>query len=1080
MRSMLLPLGFLISCVAVVAVTFATISCSNGVFLVAISGLMQAYFAWALLLHLEQVPYVPVVDTSPPWHKRAKAFEWVSESFSLVWQLLLVLICPAVCMFELVWEVFMNISLLRMLLHTVFWLLTRTSGDKPASVAWLQPNGPWTRQHNTAARTTQSQQAAPSQQYHHCRPQQEQQQQQQQQQQQRQQQEQQQQQERTSKTAVAKHAKDTSGRHDSPMELYGLPDPPGSSSRADAPADAADVHPGTDQAPGPRQQALQQEQLLQGRSAPQQQEQRQQQQQQPQQQQQQASPQHVAIPVSPDAPSSSRQHQAAEQQPHSQQAHPPWWQRTLHTLSHWFKYMPELVQQQLSPPQQPQQQPQPQQRQQQQQAPAEPGVLHMLTTLPRWLKRMPESVQWLLQWMYWLYYIRVANKLAGWLVSGKQASDAAAAAVAAGAVATEGCIVAVLESGPGISPLDRALDEQLWTVHNAVAKVKQTVWDAEGEAIRRYADGQPAAAAAAAAANTAARPSGWCCWWPVVSRRSARAPAAAAAAAAARTAAAEAARTTPQPSCPDLQAAFAAKKAAVAPAAEPSSPAPNASAGAAGADAAAAMQQPGVLKTIQQQTEHILFFLCLLKALGISLGSCFDDAGRRLYKQRVGLADVYAHVSTILAVLLFGAFVAVAWKYKPYYAKGKGMCLGRCGGRADCWNNITLELPLFDRQPSCPWEGRIMKVKASELPYHQCPAMLIVLKVSDIIMNTKSVTTAPAAGSSAGGISKLTGDAAAAAATAAAAEQPTGTSRRRLQSGCSCDCTPPSPAAAGGWQQGGSGSDSGSGSSSSSSQSPGAAGAANAQPGEQQNTSPTPGGTQPGNDAAASPAVAAAASPGPSTGDGTSSNTGGGSSGSSSPSPSVGQKEVEQGDTQPFSSPVDVPPTFPYSPSPEVYNTPPVGDTADASPSPTGVSVIERAAGDSSSSSPSPSPGANDSGKATPPTAGQEKAATTSCTANITLFDSISSAPAKEGVSVTEVWYTMFGGREILNDKGGPLQNATVVTAKTGAKGIVVFTSPPITASSAYGCNITILQPSDGSYELDEKGSTKLSEFKEW
>jgi hypothetical protein len=74
----------------------------------------------------------------------------------------------------------------------------------------------------------------------------------------------------------------------------------------------------------------------------------------------------------------------------------------------------------------------------------------------------------------------------------------------------------------------------------------------------------------------------------------------------------------------------------------------------------------------------------------------------------------------------------------------------------------------------------------------------------------------------------------------------------------------------------------------------------------------------------------------------------------------------------------------------------------------------------------------------------------------------------------------MFGGRNALNDKGGPLQNATVVTAKTGAKGVAVFTSPPINASSGYGCNITILQPSDGSYELDEKGSTKLWNMTVW
>jgi hypothetical protein len=140
-----------------------------------------------------------------------------------------------------------------------------------------------------------------------------------------------------------------------------------------------------------------------------------------------------------------------------------------------------------------------------------------------------------------------------------------------------------------------------------------------------------------------------------------------------------------------------------------------------------------------------------------------------------------------------------------------------------------------------------------------------------------------------------------------------------------------------------------------------------------------------------------------------------------------------------------------------------------------GVSVINGQAGGGSSSSPSPSPGVNVSGKAVSPTVEQEKAATTSCTARITLLDSISGAPAKEGVSVTAVWSILFEGRNTLNDNR-PLLNTT---AKTGAKGVAVFTSPPINARSVFGCNITILQPSDGSYELDDKGS-KLWKIKEW
>jgi hypothetical protein len=51
-----------------------------------------------------------------------------------------------------------------------------------------------------------------------------------------------------------------------------------------------------------------------------------------------------------------------------------------------------------------------------------------------------------------------------------------------------------------------------------------------------------------------------------------------------------------------------------------------------------------------------------------------------------------------------------------------------------------------------------------------------------------------------------------------------------------------------------------------------------------------------------------------------------------------------------------------------------------------------------------------------------------------------------------------------VNDKGGPLFNAT---AKTNANGKAVFISPPINATSSDGCNITVLQPSDGGYVLD-------------
>jgi hypothetical protein len=447
----------------------------------------------------------------------------------------------------------------------------------------------------------------------------------------------------------------------------------------------------------------------------------------------------------------------------------------------------------------------------------------------------------------------------------------------------------------------------------------------------------------------------------------------------------------------------------------------------------------------------------------VPLSGCFNQFCSGLFRNRFSFGNILVHVSTILAVLLFAIFVYAAWQHEPYYARGRGMCVGRCGSRTDCWNNITLELPLFDKTPSCPGEGHI---QLDGLHEHQCPAVLLTLKVSNISMDNRIVTTVSAAGS-AGGASKLTGNAAvAAAAAAAAAEQPAGTSGRRLQSGCSCDCTSPLPAAAAGQQQGGS----------SSSPSPaGAAGGVDDQPGKQQYMSPTPDGTQPGTDsagaAAASPAVDAVVSPGPSTGDGTSSS-------SSSPSPPAGKNEVAVGDTQPSSPPADVPPNIPNSPSPSGYSTPPTGDTAVAapSPSPASVSTMDRDAGSgSSSSSPSPSAIAQDIPALL--IAGQEKAATICCTANIILLDAVTNAPAKEGVSVTAVWYVIYHGRNTLSDSGAPLQNAT---AKTGAKGSAVFTSPPINAKSGYGCNITVKQPSDGSYELDEKGSTELSSVKTW
>jgi hypothetical protein len=717
----------------------------------------------------------------------------------------------------------------------------------------------------------------------------------------------------------------------------------------------------------------------------------------------------------------------------------------------------------------------------------------VLQTLLQWCSKLLQLPQQVLRHVYWMAYTNRAQQLASSLVCKEQGSGAALAVViAAEAVANEACTVAVFAGAAAdtVEPasegdsIDRILDAQLADVQSAVQTAAERVWAVEGEDVARTAAIGVRQQGAAATAETSERST------------------AASSAAAEATMYAVPYSSTEIESFPSIlsqpsQQATATELFGQRPAAAPAATAdPAADNGAdqragwkshvvaaavAARDAAAAAAQgagrmphattTGILSALRKA----LFFLCLLKALGVHLSSCFNLACRQVYRRRIRLADVLVHGSILFAMLLFTGFVIIARYKERYYAEGVGMCLGRCGGRADCWNNITLQLPLFDDNPSCPGEGR---VNTSKLLYHQCPAVLMVLQVSDISMDNRTVTTAPAAGSSAGGVSKLTENAAAAAAAADQLGIP-GTSGRRLQSGCSCEGTSPSPpAAAASMQQGGS---------SSSSPSPGAAGSADDQPGDRQYVSPAPEGTQPGTAAAGSPALDAFASPGTPTGDGTSSNTGSSSSSSSSPSLAAGQNKGALGDTQPSPSPADVAPTITNSPSPGVLSTPPTGDTAAAaySPSPAGVSTATRDAGGgaspspSPSSSPSPSPGAIIE-RGVLPTAGQDTAAVTSCTAKITLLDSSSSAPAKEGVSVTAVWYTMFGGRNVLNDKGGPMQNATVVTAKTGAKGIAVFTSPPINASSGYGCNITILQPSDGSYELDEKGSTKLWDMTVW
>lgn len=55
-QSLYVPLACAVFTVAVVAITLATIFCSNGILLVACSGLCQAFAAWCLLQSVERLP----------------------------------------------------------------------------------------------------------------------------------------------------------------------------------------------------------------------------------------------------------------------------------------------------------------------------------------------------------------------------------------------------------------------------------------------------------------------------------------------------------------------------------------------------------------------------------------------------------------------------------------------------------------------------------------------------------------------------------------------------------------------------------------------------------------------------------------------------------------------------------------------------------------------------------------------------------------------------------------------------------------------------------------------------------------
>jgi hypothetical protein len=87
-----------------------------------------------------------------------------------------------------------------------------------------------------------------------------------------------------------------------------------------------------------------------------------------------------------------------------------------------------------------------------------------------------------------------------------------------------------------------------------------------------------------------------------------------------------------------------------------------------------------------------------------------------------------------------------------------------------------------------------------------------------------------------------------------------------------------------------------------------------------------------------------------------------------------------------------------------------------------------------------------------------------SCIADITLIDLHSGQPAKEGLDVSAIWYSMVDKHNELDGQGAALRN---ITAKTTAEGKVTFTSPPVNGSRGHGCNITLVQPPDGAYFLN-------------
>jgi hypothetical protein len=67
---------------------------------------------------------------------------------------------------------------------------------------------------------------------------------------------------------------------------------------------------------------------------------------------------------------------------------------------------------------------------------------------------------------------------------------------------------------------------------------------------------------------------------------------------------------------------------------------------------------------------------------GKSLADCFSKKMRKLYLERISIADVAVHILVGFWLLLFVALLVLNFRFEGYYTSGVGMCLGRCASSA--------------------------------------------------------------------------------------------------------------------------------------------------------------------------------------------------------------------------------------------------------------------------------------------------------------------------------------------------------------------------------------------------------------